>query len=61
MGGFIQFEVQDMNGNPTAAGSTISVTADSAVGTISSQTGSYNIGAVPTLGAPGRSVTGFFP
>jgi hypothetical protein len=39
----LTFNVQDLNGNPMAAGTTVAVTADSAVGSISG-TSSYTIG-----------------
>jgi hypothetical protein len=42
-GGFT-FSVQDLNGNPVAAGTTIAISADSAVGTINSAQSSYTMG-----------------
>jgi hypothetical protein len=49
-GSSITFNVQDLNGNPIAAGSTIAVTADSAVGTINSLTGSVTMGCSTAVG-----------
>jgi len=48
--GSIQFNLKDLNGGPIAAGSTISVTADSAVGTISAINGSVTMGCSTTVG-----------
>jgi hypothetical protein len=49
-GSSIQFNLQDLNGNPIAAGSTIAVTADSSVGTINALTGSVTMGCSTALG-----------
>lgn len=48
--GSITFNVADLNGNPVAAGSTISVTADSSVGTVSSSSGSFTVGCATAVG-----------
>ena len=40
----IQFDVMDQNGNPMAAGTTVTVTADSAVGTVTGTGTSFTIG-----------------
>ncbi len=47
----IQFNVQDLNGNPMAAGTTVTVTADSSIGTLTGTT-SYTIGC-RSGGGPG--------
>jgi hypothetical protein len=46
----ITFNVKDLNGNPMAAGTTVSVTADSGVGTISTSTASFTIGCQVNIG-----------
>lgn len=48
--GSITFNVQDGNGNPIAAGSTIAISADSAVGTVSSSTGTFTEGCATAVG-----------
>ena len=50
MGGSVAFNLQDLNGNPIAAGSTISVTADPSVGTVSSLNGSVTMGCSTQVG-----------
>jgi hypothetical protein len=46
----IAFNVQDLNGNPMAAGTTVAVTADSGVGTISPATANFIIGCQSNVG-----------
>ena len=46
----IAFNVQDLNGNPMAAGTTVTVTADSAVGTVSPASSSFIIGCQSNVG-----------
>lgn len=55
--GSINFNVQDANGNPMAAGTTVSVTADSAIGTISGPGASWTIGCRTALGGESLTVT----
>jgi hypothetical protein len=54
--GAINFNVHDLNGNPMAAGTTVSVTADSAIGTISGTGASWTIGCRTLLGGEPLSV-----
>jgi hypothetical protein len=54
-GGSITYNVKDGNGNPVAAGSTIVVAADAAVGTVSSLDGSFVVGCSIAVG--GQSFT----
>ena len=53
--GSINFNVVDANGNPMAAGTTVSVTADTAIGTVSGSGVSWTIGCRTALG--GESLT----
>jgi hypothetical protein len=46
----IAFNVQDLNGNPMAAGTTVTVTADSGVGSISPASASFIIGCQSNVG-----------
>jgi hypothetical protein len=55
--GAINFNVQDSNGNPMAAGTTVGVTADAAIGTISGQGASWTIGCRTAVGGENLSVT----
>jgi hypothetical protein len=55
--GAINFNVKDLNGNPMAAGTTVSVTADSAIGGISGPGASWTIGCRTALGGENLSVT----
>jgi hypothetical protein len=55
--GTINFNVQDLNGNPMAAGTTVAVTADSAIGSISGPGASWSIGCREALGGESLSVT----
>jgi hypothetical protein len=54
--GAINFNVRDSNGNPMAAGTTVSVTSDSAIGTISGTGASWTIGCRTALGGEPLSV-----
>lgn len=56
--GSINFNVQDQNGNPIPAGSTITVSADSSIGTISSSTASFIEGC--SSGTSGDNFMTFF-
>jgi len=47
----------DGNGNPMAAGTTVGVTADSAIGTVSGSGVSWTIGCRTALGGEDLSVT----
>lgn len=55
--GSITFNVADLNGNPIAAGSTITIVADSSVGVVSSSTGSFTEGCATAVG--GQQWTSF--
>jgi hypothetical protein len=55
--GSINFNVQDQNGNPMAAGTTVAVTADAAIGTISGQGASWTIGCRTAVGGENLTVT----
>lgn len=55
--GSITFNVQDGNGNPVAAGSSIAISADSSVGTVSSSTSSFTVGCATAVG--GQNFTTF--
>lgn len=55
--GTINFNVEDLNNNPMAAGTTVSVTADSAVGTISGPGATWTIGCRTAVGGEALSVT----
>ena len=46
----IAFNVQDLNGNPMAAGTTVTVTADTGVGTISTASSNFIIGCQSNIG-----------
>jgi hypothetical protein len=46
----IAFNVQDLNGNPMAAGTTVAVSADAGVGTISGATANFIIGCQSNVG-----------
>ncbi|MDB6010502.1 MAG: hypothetical protein JWL65_2752 [Gammaproteobacteria bacterium] len=46
----LTFNVQDQNGNPMAAGTTVTVTADAGVGTISPATASFILGCQGNVG-----------
>jgi hypothetical protein len=48
--GAITFNVQDLNGNPIAAGSTIAISADSGIGVINALTASFTEGCSTNLG-----------
>jgi hypothetical protein len=48
----IQFNVQDQNGNPMAAGTTVTATADSSIGTLTGPATNFTIGC-RTGGGPG--------
>ncbi len=50
--GSIDFNVEDLNTNPMAAGTTIRVMADSAIGTISGPGASWTIGCRTASGLP---------
>jgi hypothetical protein len=50
--GTINFNIQDLNSNPMAAGTTVAVTADAAIGTISGPGASFTIGCRSASGAP---------
>jgi hypothetical protein len=50
LSGTITYNVQDLNGNSVAAGSAISVTADSTAGTIAASTSGYTVGCTIALG-----------
>lgn len=49
-GGSLTYNVKDLNNNPMAAGTTIAVTADAGIGTISTSTASFVIGCRSALG-----------
>jgi hypothetical protein len=55
--GTIDFNVQDLNGNPMPAGTTVKVTADTAIGTISGPGASWTIGCRTALGGESLVVT----
>jgi hypothetical protein len=55
--GALNFTVQDLNGNPMAAGTTVAVTADAAIGTISGSGASFTIGCRGGVGGESLSVT----
>jgi hypothetical protein len=55
--GAINFNVKDLNTNPMAAGTTVTVTADSAIGTISGTGALWTIGCRTALGGENLSVT----
>jgi hypothetical protein len=55
--GSVNFNVQDLNGNPMAAGTTVAVTADTAIGTLTGPGVSWTIGCRSALGGEGLSVT----
>lgn len=48
--GSIAITIEDINGNPLPAGSTVAVSADSGVGTVSSSTGSFTEGCSTNVG-----------
>ncbi len=50
--GGISIAVEDLNGNPMAAGTTVAITADSSIGTLSGQT-SWTVGCRASEGGPG--------
>jgi len=56
--GTITYNVRDLNGNPMAAGTTIAVAADQAIGAISASTNSWTIGCREALG--GETLTAGF-
>ena len=55
--GTLQYTVMDLNGNPMAAGTTVTVTADSAIGTISGPGANWTIGCRSALGGDTLSVS----
>jgi hypothetical protein len=55
--GTLNFTVEDLNGNPMAAGTTVAVTADAAIGTISGAGASWTIGCRNGVGGDSLSVT----
>lgn len=55
--GSVAFAVEDLNGNPLAAGTTINVSADSAVGTVSASSSSFTQGCSTNVG--GDTFTSF--
>jgi hypothetical protein len=55
--GTLNFTVEDLNGNPMAAGTTVSVTADSAIGTITGPGASWTIGCRNGTGGDPLAVT----
>ena len=57
--GSISFNVVDLNNNPMAAGTTVSATADTAIGTVSGPgpTGTWTIGCRTALGGEALSIT----
>jgi len=55
--GNVQFNVQDLNINPMAAGTTVVVTADSAIGTVSGTGVNWTIGCRSAVGGENLSVT----
>jgi hypothetical protein len=48
--GSITYNVQDLNGNPMAGGTSIAVAADAAIGTIAASTASFTIGCTTQVG-----------
>jgi hypothetical protein len=55
--GNLDFTVADLNGNPMAAGTTVSVVADSAIGTISGPGAAWTIGCREAIGGEALVVT----
>jgi hypothetical protein len=55
--GTLNFTVEDLNGNPMAAGTTVSVTADSAIGTITGPGANWTIGCRNGVGGDPLAVT----
>jgi hypothetical protein len=55
--GILNFTVADLNNNPMAAGTTVSVTADSAIGTISGPGASWTIGCREAVGGEKLTAT----
>ncbi len=55
--GTLNFTVADLNNNPMAAGTTVAVTADSAIGTISGPGASWTIGCRSAVGGESLTVT----
>jgi hypothetical protein len=55
--GSVNFNVQDANGNPMAAGTTVAVSADAAIGAISGPGVSWTIGCRTALGGENLTVT----
>lgn len=55
--GNVQFNVQDLNGNSVAGGTTIAVTADTAIGTISGPGAALTVGCSTALGGQSTVVT----
>ena len=51
------FNVQDLNGNSMAAGTTIAVTADNAIGSINASSSSFTVGCNAGLGGQGFGAT----
>jgi hypothetical protein len=59
--GSISLNVQDLNGNPMAAGTTVAVTADSAIGTISGPGVSWTIGCREAVGGENLPTVNLMP
>jgi hypothetical protein len=55
--GALNFTVEDANGNPMAAGTTVTVTPDSTIGTISGPGAAWTIGCRGTTGGDALTVT----
>jgi hypothetical protein len=55
--GTINYIVEDQNNNPMAAGTTITVAADSAIGTIASSSASFTVGCATAVGGQALSAT----
>jgi hypothetical protein len=56
--GSITYNVQDLNTNPMAAGTSIAVTADTAIGSIAASTAGFTVGCTTTVG--GTTLTADF-
>jgi hypothetical protein len=55
--GTINYTVEDLNNNPMAAGTTITVSADSAIGSIATSSASFTIGCATAVGGQALSAT----
>jgi hypothetical protein len=55
--GSVTFNVKDLNGNPMAAGTTVTVVADAAIGAISGPGANFTIGCRTALGGESLTVT----